>query len=254
MSREDLAFVAVGGIDVALDRADRSVSASIIESGTWEPHVERVLRQYLVKGSVFVDIGANVGWHTMLAASIVGDAAAVYAFEPNPANARLIAHTIEKNRLPNVHLLPFALSDRVGFSSFQSAIGSNGAFVGSREHDSLDASVTIVPTLRLDDLSIEHVDVLKIDVEGAEPLVLRGAEATIERDHPVIIFEFSCDMSERVGGDAARTHLDMLQARGYELALIEQPTGELLPIGDVGELLAGWGSRFRTEDILAVHR
>ncbi len=174
LSKADVAYVSVEGIEVALDTADQSVSAAIIADGFWEPHVEHVLRRFLAPGSVFVDIGANVGWHTFLASGIVGADGLVYAIEPNPDNARLIAHTIHRNELSNVQLVPFALGESTGFAAFRSAIGSNGGLLGQDEFDYLDPNVTIVPTMRFDDLSIARVDVIKIDVEGAEPIVLQG--------------------------------------------------------------------------------
>jgi FkbM family methyltransferase len=252
LSAGDVTYVPLDGIEVALDQADGSVSAPIIETGAWEPHVERVLRSHLAPGSVFVDIGANVGWHSALAAAIVGPTGAVYAIEPNPDNARLIAHTIDRNHLQHVHLLPFALSDGIGYAAFRSAIGSNGGFTGGGA-DYVDPSVTIVPTIRLDDLDIPRVDVIKLDVEGAEPMVLRGASATLQRDHPVIVFEFSCEMTQRVGGVEPRDHLALFQSYGYELSLIEQPTGTLVAVPDIDALLRDWGNPLRIEDIVAVH-
>lgn len=253
LSPDDVTYVPVGGIEVALDRADGSVSAPIIASGEWEPHVERVLRAHLAPGSVFVDIGANVGWHSALAASVVGDSGSVYAIEPNPDNARLIAHTIERNGLQQVHLLPIALSDEIGFAKFRSAIGSNGGFAGEDGRSIIDPSATIVPTIPLDDLDIPHVDVIKIDVEGAEPMVLRGATATIERDRPVIVFEFSCEMTQRVAGVGPREHFAVFESYGYELSIIDQRGGGLVPVPDVDALLRDWGSPFRIEDFVAVH-
>ena len=252
LTEHDVAYVAIDGIEVALDRADQSVSGPIIADGFWEPHVETVLRRFLAPGSVFVDIGANVGWHTALASAIVGADGLVYAIEPNPDNARLIAHTIRRNHLSNVRLIPLALAESTGFAAFRSAIGSNGGFLGPEESSPIDPNVTIVPTIRFDDLDIARVDVIKIDVEGAEPIVLRGARATIERDHPVIVFEFSCEMTERVGGVAARDHLRMFESYGYQLALIEQPTGSLVPVDDIDRLLGEWGSHTRIEDFVAL--
>ena len=253
LSQDDIEYVSIEGIEVALDRVDQSVSAPIIRDGFWELHVERVLRKYLVPGSVFVDIGANVGWHTALASALVGADGLVYAIEPNPENARLIAHTIQRNQLANVHLLPLALGQSIGFAAFRSAIGSNGGFLGREESDSIDPNVTIVPTIRFDDLDIGRVDVIKIDVEGAEPVVLRGAEEAIARDHPVIVFEFSCEMTERVGGVEPIDHLKMFESHGYELSMIEQPTGSLIDVDDIDQLLANWGSRTRIEDFVALH-
>jgi FkbM family methyltransferase len=254
LSREDVAYVSIEGIEVALDCHDGSVSAPIIHDGFWEPHVERTLRRFLAPGSVFVDIGANVGWHTALASSIVGNDGLVYAIEPNPENARLIAHTIEHNGLSNVRLIPLALGETTGFSAYRSAIGSNGGFLGQGQPDLLDPRATIVPTVRFDDLGIARVDVIKIDVEGAEPIVLRGAAAAIERDHPVIIFEFSDEMTQWIGGVPSRDHLKVLESYGYELSMIERATGNLIAVGDIDEFLRIWDDPHRIEDFLALQR
>ena len=254
LEANDVIYVDLAGIQVALDRADYSVSVPIIRSGQWEPHVERVLRDLLTPGAVFVDIGANVGWHSALAASIVGSQGLVYAIEPNPHNVRLIAHTIERNQLGQVRLLPFALSESMGIATFSTGVGSNGGFTSGDRAQAIDPTTTMVPTMRFDDLAIAHVDVIKIDVEGAEPIVLRGAAATIERDHPAIVFEFSAEMTQRIGGVAARDHLGQFESYGYELSIIEQPTGRLIPVPDVDALLADWGSPIRIEDFLAVRR
>ena len=253
LSPHDVAYVSVGGIDVALDTADQSVSASIIDTGEWEPQVVQVLRRYLQPGSVFVDIGANVGWHTAVGSSIVGPTGRVYAIEPNPDNARLIAHTVQRNGLTNVELLPFALSEHTGYAAFRSAIGSNGGFAWGNDPSVIDPALTIVPTIRFDDLDIARVDVIKMDVEGAEPMVMQGAVAMIERDHPVIIFEFSCDMTQRVGGMAPREHLRFFEDHGYVLSIIDRADGSLVPVADVDALLHNWGSALRIEDFVAAN-
>jgi len=253
LSLADIAYVSVGGIEVALDTADQSVSAHIIEDGEWEPQVAHVLRRYLTAGSVFVDIGANVGWHSAVGSSTVGPTGRVYAIEPNPENARLIGHTVQRNNLTNVELLPFALSERTGFAAFRTAIGSNGGFAGGNDPSFIDHAVTIVPTLRFDDLNIAHVDVIKMDVEGAEPMVMRGAVEVIERDHPVIVFEFSCEMTQRVSGVAPREHLRFFEEHGYTLSIIDRSDGSQIPVTDVDALLRDWGSPFRLEDFVAVY-
>lgn len=253
LSPGDVAYVSVDGIDVALDTADQSVSAHIIQAGEWEPQVVQVLRRYLTAGSVFVDIGANVGWHSAVGSSVVGPSGRVYAIEPNPDNARLIAHTIQRNDLKNVELLPFALSEHTGFAAFRSAIGSNGGFAWGNDPSFIDPAVTIVPTLRFDDLQIARVDVIKMDVEGAEPMVMRGAVEMIDRDHPVIIFEFSCDMTQRVAGVAPREHLRFFENHGYTLSMIDRSDGSQIPVPDVDALIRDWGSPLRIEDFVAVH-
>jgi FkbM family methyltransferase len=250
----DIALVAVGSLVAAVDRADQSVSATIIDSGTWEPHVVATLQRLLHPGDVFVDIGANVGFHTMLAADLVGPTGTVHAFEPNPDNARLIAHSIEVNALTNTSLYPVALSDCTGYTWFGTAIGSNGGFVAPAESDrapELNPSSTVVPTWRLDDVDLPNVTLIKMDIEGAEPIAIRGARETIRRLKPTILFEFSCAMIEQVSGISGRDHLDMLVSYGYDLALIDKSSGSIMPLPDLDEFFATWGDHYRIEDLLA---
>lgn len=248
----DLAWGRVGGSQLALDRADRSVSVEIASSGTWEPHVTQALRRLLSPGDTFVDIGANVGYHTLLAASLVGCSGRVVAFEANGDNARLIAHSIEVNGLQQVDLRPLALSDATGFAWFRTAIGSNGGFTGQDAGATFDATSTIVPTLRLDDLDIQGIDVIKVDIEGAEPRALAGAASTIDRDQPVIIFEFSREMVREVAGVDGREFLAWFESIDYELMIINRTDGEFQPIGSIDDLLDSWQDPYRIEDFVAM--
>jgi FkbM family methyltransferase len=252
LSADDIEFVIVEGFELALDPADRAVSAHIKDAHAWETHIAALLRRFLTRGDVFLDVGANVGYHTLLAAAVVGEQGRVIAVEPNPQNAMLIACTIARNSLPMVRLLPIALATEIGYASFGSAIGSNGGFAEADSANVVDPNLTIVPTMALDDLALDRVDVIKIDVEGAEPMVIEGGRRTIERHRPVLVFEFSCAMTERVGGVAPREHLLAVERLGYELHIVERRRGDLLPIGSVDQLLTSWGNVYRIEDLVAV--
>lgn len=251
-SAGDLAYVTVGGIEVAVDVADASVSQQLLGGQPYEPHIQRVICEQLPPGGVFVDVGANIGYHTALAASLVGPDGVVDAFEPNPENARLIAHMIERNRLTNVRLRPFALSANTGFASFRSAMGSNGGFVTTIDPRDFDPTVTVVPTLALDD-AVEPergISLIKLDVEGAEPMVLAGAGRTLERCRPAVIFEFSQEMTSRVAGTPPETLFGTFTALDYRIFLIDRPTGDLVPV-DPDELIESWDDWLRIEDFLA---
>ncbi len=248
-SVDDLDTVDVDGIAMALDRADASVSIQIAEGG-YEPHVASTLDRLLGEGDVFVDVGANVGYHTFRASARVGASGRVVAVEANPENARLIAHTIESNSIENVELVPVALAAGRGYVSFGTHVGSNGGFLPDGASTTGSGRGTIVPTLALDDLGLDRVSVVKIDVEGAEGIVIDGATATIEQHRPTFVMEFSQEMTTRVSARSPQEHLGRFVEWGYSIAIIDRTSGEPLPAVSVEQLLADWGDVFRIEDLL----
>ena len=248
-SVDDLVEVDVAGIAMALDRADASVSIQIADGG-YEPHVASTLDRLLGDGDVFVDVGANVGYHTFRASARVGATGRVVAVEANPENARLIAHTIESNAIGNIELVPVALAAGRGYVSFGTHVGSNGGFLPDGASTTGSGRGTIVPTLALDDLGLDRVSVVKIDVEGAEGIVIDGATATIERHRPSFVMEFSKEMTTRVSARSPLEHLARFVDWGYSIAVIDRSTGEPLPVDSVDRLLDDWGDFLRIEDLL----
>lgn len=246
---DDLQYVEIDGIRLALDRADASVSIQIAE-GAYEPHVAATLDRLLSPGDVFVDVGANVGYHTVRAARAVGPQGRVIAVEANSENARLIAHTVETNGLSNVEIVPVALSGHRGHVVFGTHVGSNGGFLDVASAAS--GRGTLVPTFALDDLGFDRVSVVKIDVEGAEALVVDGCTETIRRDRPTFVMEFSLEMTSRVSQREPREHLDRFVEWGYSIAIIDRTTSTPQQASVVDELLADWGDFLRIEDLLLV--
>ncbi len=245
---DDLTSAHVAGVRLALDRADASVSIQIAE-GAYEPHVEATLDRLLGPGDIFVDVGANVGYHTVRASRSVGPTGRVVAVEANPENARLIAHTIELNGITNIELVPVALSGHRGHVVFGTHVGSNGGFLDAAM--SASGRGTLVPTFALDDLGFEGVSVVKIDVEGAEAMVIDGATEVIRRDRPSLVMEFSLEMTARVSQREPREHLDRFVEWGYSIAIIDRATSVPRKMS-VDDLLAEWGDILRIEDLLLV--
>jgi hypothetical protein len=102
----------------------------------------------------------------------------------------------------------------------------------------------------LDDIAPGRVDVMKIDVEGAEFRVLEGARKTLERDHPVIVMEFSCEMSQRVCRLDPVEALQRVLDVGYRLFVLDRETGDRHPFASATALLDDWGDPLRLEDLL----
>lgn len=239
-----------GSATLLLDRADASVSVQIRDDGNYEPYLAAVLDDLLDPGDVFVDVGANVGYHTLRAALCVGPAGRVIAVEANPENARLLALTIAENGVDHVDLWPFALGRAVGHAHFGVHIGSNGGFAPDDIAAVASGRGTVAPVLPLDALGLERVDVIKIDVEGAEPMVVEGALGTIDRCRPAVVMELSCEMTRRVGGIEPEDHLRRLTDRGYRLHVIDRTGHPPIEFESPAALLATWPDPLHLDDLL----
>ncbi len=156
------------------------------------------MRGLLQPGDVVFDVGANAGLFTVIAARQVGANGRVYAFEPGQRELELLHHNVSINNLTNITIIPYAISDRNGTAQF--AVASDGALssLGKTNHpEQKIIGWETVQTITLDsfakDQGIARVDFLKIDVEGAERSVVRGA-AAILADNPRLNVLFESDL------------------------------------------------------------
>lgn len=152
--------------------------------GIYEKDTQRVFLNHVHPGDVVLDIGANVGFFTLLASKLVGSEGKVYAFEPLPRNMSILRAHLQANRLVNVETLPIAAAAIEGTAPFSTGVGH------SMGHISRNGDLS-VPTASLDHLltssQIATAQFIKIDVEGAEFGVLTGGENLIVQSHPVIL-------------------------------------------------------------------
>ncbi len=253
---ERVEIIGGGGRRVAmlLDRADASVSVQIRDGGVYEPHLAAFLDERLEPGAVFVDVGANLGYHALRAADAVGPTGRVVAIEAGGDNARLLAASAGLNGFDHVQVLPVAAAQRVGFALFGPHIGSNAGLLGPTDaltpvEGLLAEAASMVPTLPLDLLGLERVEVIKIDVEGAEAAVMAGAVETLQRCRPWVVLEFSAEMTARVGGVDPAMHLQAIIDAGYRLHLIERDGARLVSFDSAAALLEVWGDPLRIEDL-----
>jgi FkbM family methyltransferase len=252
-SREDIRFVPINGIQCPVDRHDISVCLPSALSASWEPHLVACFRKTCRPGSVVLDIGASVGYHTLLLATLAGSQGKCYAFEPNSENCRLILLGCERNCLSNITLMPVALSDQPGWEYFSSHIGSNGGFI-TEQFVALHGHGTVVPVFALDGLPLPNVDLIKVDVEGAEYKALKGGEALLSRSRPAIVSEFSVEMTRRVSQVSPEHYLHWIAGMDYQLYVLDRKSCEPVAVDSVSALLDGWGSCARIEDLLFLPR
>ena len=202
------------GLKIDVDRG------AAYASGTVERPVQEALEHLLAPGATFYDIGANVGFFSLIAARLVGPEGAVYAFEPVPENARHIERNARLNGFSNVMVVEAAASNRTGTGDLILTRHAGGATLRTADvgtpPDATD--VTPVPLVRLDDWirreGASPPDVVKVDVEGAEWSVFDGMLATIREHQPILVYEI--DGEEKRGVETRCAEIEqMVYDLGY---------------------------------------
>lgn len=247
-SMEDVEYISAWGVEIAIDKTDISVGLPL-QWGAYEPHLTKFYSQILKPGMTFADIGANIGIYSMLGARLVGQSGHVLCFEPNSENCRLIMLSAHRNNLQNLSMYPFALGDKLGHVLFSTHIGSNGGLIPNTQDSLSSTSCVVAPILRLDDVLRTKVDCIKMDVEGAEGLVVKGANHLIETYRPLITSEFSMEMLPRVSGTTGIEYLQYFTDKRYKVFLIERYSQELVPITDISTFVRDYGEPTRIEDL-----
>lgn len=187
-----------------------NIDTELAENRCWDREVKQWMDQHIKPGMIVLDVGANFGWFTLIMSGLVGPEGRVYAFEPEPTFRKRLERHLYLNEIHNVIARHEALWDTNAMKSIlkegppyhSSAIIKDPEHVGN--HD------TVACCMRLDDLGIEaKIDFIKIDVDGCENKVLRGAQETIRRDRPIIAIEIMIDYR-------GRQAMNFLLNRGYK--------------------------------------
>jgi FkbM family methyltransferase len=184
------------------------IGMHVFIEGGYEYDFTYLFRTLLAFGDCVLDIGANIGYFTLLSSRLVGKTGQVHAFEPSSRVMQRLKKNIEINALNNVILHEVAISDRCGNVEFYVASRENLGLSSMRNLGPASAEKTEVRSFSLDSLlvSLPKVKLVKIDVEGAEFLVLKGMKALIERDKPYIILEVTNTFLEEMHSNVAMVH------------------------------------------------
>ncbi|MBZ5638263.1 MAG: FkbM family methyltransferase [Acidobacteriia bacterium] len=235
---------ALGGLfTIATPGTDFGVGWEILEHGTYEPHVVEFYRRTLKPGMAVLDVGANIGFHALHAATLVGPAGRVIAVEPDPQSAALLrlSLSLAGGGLP-VTVLEAALSDAPGelVQSDLGNAGNSGARFTHKERGRLEALVhgvhpqfrTVRAVVWDDGYPDTRIDFVKIDIEGFEPYALRGMERSLARYRPIVLSEFAPSNLTSIGGTEPSAYLAWFRARGYRVELVEERTARPLAVTD----------------------
>ena len=220
----DLALTRLeNGLMLYVDPQDETMSAHMIAYGYWEAWIYSVVMSLIAPGDSVVEVGANVGYYTTAMASAVGPKGSVTALEANARLIELIRRSITLNGMVDrVTLVGKAAMDQPGTVQFMTSRSRSGfGFVNIWDTTPFEDSQTSdVEAVRLDDLGAKRVDLIRLDAEGSEPFILRGADAILKaNDKIVIVLEWSVvQMSSRTSVDE---FVAWLAAMGFRFWRIE---------------------------------
>jgi FkbM family methyltransferase len=207
-----------------IDLSDHAIGINILR-GRYELNELDFIRHTVQPGQHVVDCGAHIGYFAMHLAQAVGPTGSVTAFEPFDANAECLERSIRENHLEaRVRLERSAVGATPGSLPLVYApntINSGGAFLQGRGEIPGGHATRTVPVVALDQWALPRpISFIKADIEGAEPLAFRGADALLRADRPVILSELHPLQLDRVSGITPGQFIGEMHARGYRCHLL----------------------------------
>jgi FkbM family methyltransferase len=196
-----------------------SPSSGQFQTGLYETEVTALIRVLLKPGMNVVDLGASSGYYTLIAARLVSPRGQVFAFEPDPFMHRYLRSNVELNQLRNVHCLKAAASNSVGQVRFVRDELERGHLTSSEEHRPLAVWATTLDAF-FNNLGWPAIDLIKMDIEGAETAALQGMTELVRRNSRLrLIVEFNIEAIRRSGSSPAG-FAEAMRRMGFERAYV----------------------------------
>lgn len=236
LSNDQAIVLNIDGIEPALSmylhgENDQIISARIRQNGVWEEYETKLTLDLVKAGDVYVDVGANIGYYSLIASRCVGASGKVISYEPDPENYALLEANIALNELKNVHTYNLALydQDKTGqlFLSGDN-LGDHRIYESPEARES--RAITLVHGGKHVSSQSTHVDFLKIDTQGAEFFVVNGLYELIcaNKDHLKMILEV-CPYGIRKSGSDGMDLLKLLDDSGMQYHIIDHIGHTLIP-------------------------
>ena len=222
--------VSVQGHEMYLDSSD---SLQLSTNGVFEPYTTQVIKQNISGGDIVIDIGANIGYFTLIMAKGIRENGKVFSFEPEPKNFELLKKNVEINNYSNVILEKKAIGNKTGIAKLYLADRKNNIFhsgmhrIFRSDLVSQISNPVSINIIKLDDYLqdlkfIKKIRLIKIDVEGAEFDVLKGMSKILDENKGIkIVMEFSPENLEDYGSNPSDV-MDFLINKGFKLSIINE--------------------------------
>ena len=220
------------GHKMYVDTRDLSVAPHLLMDGHWEPWITKLFLTLVKPGMNVVEVGSNIGYYSLLAASRIGNNGFIHCFEANPHICELLRRNLDINGfIPLSKCINKAVSDRQEKTKFRIQKnylgGSFLCFSQAHKQPGEDVEIINIESTSLDEeLGTDYrIDLLKIDAEGAEPVIIPGASNLLKNNQNIkIILEFNMDhFTPEYGEDRdPEKHLELLRNSGFKINLITE--------------------------------
>ena len=225
------------GHHLAVNADDEGVVPFLLTQGVFEEYETELVRQCLHPGMRVVDIGANFGYYTLIAAARVGKEGKVYAFEPEPGNYELLLKNISLNHYETIVPIQQAVSNRRGTTNLFVDKRNLGAPSLAEKNVDRRQGIVAVETVSIDEFfkTVEGfgpIDFLKIDAQGAEGLIFEGACNCLKNEGLKIMMEFWPQGLRNMGTDPLNL-LRLIKSSGFTIKIIEEKKRVLVGIEEV---------------------
>ena len=234
------------GIKLWLDK-NSYLQNKIINFGVWEKNSTKIIKKYLKPGDIFIDVGANIGYFTILASKIVGDNGRVLAYEPTKKYATQIKMNIKDNdKHNNISFFPYGLSD----TSTQAVINiGNSSATLHKFGDLSENDIERIELKQFDTVfnksSIDRIDFIKVDIDGHEPAFFKGAIKNIKKYKPKILLEVNQANYYKAGFDLTEFYNTI---KGLNIYIYSE--NNLEEIKDINSFLLKCGNFTHSHNIL----
>lgn len=209
-----------------------TVDNEIFLQGVYEPSFLKVIKQNLRSGDTYIDIGANIGQHSLFASRVVGDTGRVVAFEPVSKIYEQFKQSVILNNFENIKIHNLACGEEekeMFIYMTESNMGGSSLVFGSESREKEKINVVTADSILVDE---PQIDFIKIDVEGYEYEAMLGLIETLKKHHPKIMLEYSYDGYKEVNIGNDKKILDLLFSLDYSLYDIENNDKEIPKLSD----------------------
>ena len=217
----------------------KGLALSISHYGTYEELESKIMEEKIEMGNIVVDVGANIGLHTLNMARIVGNTGQVFAFEPDPSNFEILKKNVKINNYKNIILEQKAVGDKHGRTTLYQSDhpGKHRIFPQTEQAKSeIQVELTNLDNYFDSDM-IDKINFIKIDVEGLEFSVLKGMKNILKNSKKIkILFEFMPENTMEVGFTPIEL-LNYLTSNNFKLYCMDDKTKKLLYVSNNEEIV-----------------